>query len=695
MTLSLETIKPFIDWLEMNPGWAALATFILSCAESLAIVGLFIPGTIVMPAIGSMIGAGVLPAWPIIIAAILGAIVGDSSSYWLGYYFHGSIRRMWPFNHFPRLLSSGEQFFLKYGGMSVFIGRFVGPVRPIIPVVAGMMNMPPLNFFIANLTSAIAWAIAYMAPGFLLGAISEQLAPHTAARLLVMLAIATIAAWLLWWLFKKIWYYFEEWLQKYCHRFWQYVKHSENWQWLYTALKDHQHPNSHRPLLIALSSLPCYLAFFILTFFVIHHTKLIAVSDKFTYLFLRSFQSHITDVVMAHIHAAATNSVFITLLIAAPLYLIIFRNWRACWFWLINLGFTWSVVAILKAYLKTPRPLAHYDISMGWSYPGLHSALMVAIIGSSVMLLMQSVRRRQIPLLLSISSLLIFIIALPQLYFGINWLSDELGGILIALAIAMTSTVLYHRHPIIKINSKYFIIFIIICMCVPTLWLSKTQAGKFLEHFQKNDLSYQTSFADWWTGKPLPISVIRTNLFDQPTELMTIQYTGSLSTLTKLLEKNGWQQAPNPSLAVILNRIGAKDRLSQLPLFPDLYQAQKPALIMTKKLHSPERLLVLRLWSSHLYLQPQNHVLWLGTLHYHQPFELFKHRHQEYHEILAKEEPALLSQFSILITNHFYLRWQTYHLGDCLHNKQGTPCQNHALLISQSLDLPNQELNTA
>ena len=221
MALQLDDLKPFIDWLQANPGLATLTVFCISCAESLAIIGLFIPGTIIMPAIGGMVGAGVLPAYWIIIGAILGAIAGDSFSYWLGYRYHSQIRSYWPFNRVPKVLNHGEHFFNKYGGLSVFIGRFVGPVRPIIPVIAGMLSMSPSRFVLANIFSAIAWALVYMAPGMLLGAISQELAPHVAAHLLIILAVATLIIWCVSWLVNKLWNYLYQSFELLCKGLWQ------------------------------------------------------------------------------------------------------------------------------------------------------------------------------------------------------------------------------------------------------------------------------------------------------------------------------------------------------------------------------------------------------------------------------------------------------------------------------------------
>lgn len=56
-------IQPLLDWVALNQTWAGLAVFTLSIAESLLIVGLFIPGTIVMFGVGALAATGVLSLW--------------------------------------------------------------------------------------------------------------------------------------------------------------------------------------------------------------------------------------------------------------------------------------------------------------------------------------------------------------------------------------------------------------------------------------------------------------------------------------------------------------------------------------------------------------------------------------------------------------------------------------------------------
>src|SRR5579883_2383467 len=182
-----DIVSPLLQWLNAHPQLAGLVTFIISAGESVAIVGTIVPGSIMMTALGTLAGAGVIPLWETIFWAILGAIVGDGISYWIGHYFKARLPKVWPFRNYPTLLKNGEVFIHKYGSMSVFIGRFVGPVRALVPLVAGMLGMRPLTFTIANVTSAIGWAPAYMLPGILLGAASTELPPDIAIHVILVL----------------------------------------------------------------------------------------------------------------------------------------------------------------------------------------------------------------------------------------------------------------------------------------------------------------------------------------------------------------------------------------------------------------------------------------------------------------------------------------------------------------------------
>src|SRR3990167_9353837 len=110
-----DIVAPLLQWLNANPQWAGLVTFIISASESVAIIGTIVPGSITMTAIGALAGAGIIPLWETLFWAMLGAVIGDGISCWMGHYFNDRLRRIWPFSTNPNLLEQGEGFVLKYG----------------------------------------------------------------------------------------------------------------------------------------------------------------------------------------------------------------------------------------------------------------------------------------------------------------------------------------------------------------------------------------------------------------------------------------------------------------------------------------------------------------------------------------------------------------------------------------------------
>jgi undecaprenyl-diphosphatase len=121
-----------------------------------------------MIAAGALVPSGTLDVWPLLIGCITGATSGDAVSYWLGRRYGHLVERVWPFTRHPELLARGYAFFERHGGKSVFIGRFFGPLRAVIPLVAGISKMRPMRFWIANVSSAFVWAPALLLPGALI-----------------------------------------------------------------------------------------------------------------------------------------------------------------------------------------------------------------------------------------------------------------------------------------------------------------------------------------------------------------------------------------------------------------------------------------------------------------------------------------------------------------------------------------------
>ena len=181
-----------LDWLGGHQQWLGLAILLIAMLESLALAGLVVPGVVLLLAVTAMAGGGGMSFAAALAWAFSGAVIGDMLSFALGRFFHQDIRRIGLFQRHPQWIGRAETFFRRYGLLSIFIGRFVGPIRPIIPMVAGMLDMPVLRFVGINLLSALAWAPVYVAPGFIAGRAVKWPVPaffwHQALTLIALLA---------------------------------------------------------------------------------------------------------------------------------------------------------------------------------------------------------------------------------------------------------------------------------------------------------------------------------------------------------------------------------------------------------------------------------------------------------------------------------------------------------------------------
>ncbi|MET1254506.1 DedA family protein [Aliikangiella maris] len=162
--------ESILGFIEQHSQWAMLIVFIIAFLESVAIIGILMPGWVLLVGVGTLIGADVLSFYPMAIAAYIGAVLGEYLSYLVGYHYHHQILS-WRFvaKH-DALIQNSRNFFHRYGVSGVFIGRFLGPSRAVIPLVAGISEMNKHTFFWVNVISGILWVPVYLIPGILIGA---------------------------------------------------------------------------------------------------------------------------------------------------------------------------------------------------------------------------------------------------------------------------------------------------------------------------------------------------------------------------------------------------------------------------------------------------------------------------------------------------------------------------------------------
>jgi membrane protein DedA with SNARE-associated domain len=150
---------------QAHPLWVFPIAFFIAFSESFVGVSFIIPGTTLLAALGGVIMVshiGLFPAW---LGAVIGSVLGDWISWWIGFHYHHKIVHFRLFRRFEAQIEKGLHFFHNWGTWAIFIGRFLGPFRSTVPLVAGMSELEFRPFMIANVTSALLWAYVVLAGG--------------------------------------------------------------------------------------------------------------------------------------------------------------------------------------------------------------------------------------------------------------------------------------------------------------------------------------------------------------------------------------------------------------------------------------------------------------------------------------------------------------------------------------------------
>src|ERR1039458_1351849 len=185
-----------INFVSAHPYYAYSAIFLVALSEAIPVVGTVVPGSTLVIAISALAAGASANSWLMLVAGTVGAVVGDGVSFWLGQRYHREILRSWPLNRYPKFIERSNRFIIRFGTASVFLARFTAVVRAFVPLMAGILRMSPLRFYVANILSALVWAPAHVFPAVLLatalrlaGVSAEQLTVLIIAVLIIVLAV--------------------------------------------------------------------------------------------------------------------------------------------------------------------------------------------------------------------------------------------------------------------------------------------------------------------------------------------------------------------------------------------------------------------------------------------------------------------------------------------------------------------------
>jgi len=151
--------------------WTYFILFAIIFCETGLVVFPYLPGDSLLFVAGALAGGGFLKVEILIPLLIAAAVIGDSVNYWIG---HTTGMKVFEKNYSlvkKEQLKKTEEYFARYGGLTIVIARFVPFIRTFAPFLAGVGKMSYRWFLMYNVLGAILWISGFVLAGYFFGSL--------------------------------------------------------------------------------------------------------------------------------------------------------------------------------------------------------------------------------------------------------------------------------------------------------------------------------------------------------------------------------------------------------------------------------------------------------------------------------------------------------------------------------------------
>lgn len=585
--------------------------FIVAFFESLALIGLLLPGIMILFGVGALIGLGLLDLIPVWIAASSGALLGDSVSFLIGHRFGSHLMDFWPFSRYPGLMERGARFFHAHGGKSVVAGRFVGPLRPIIPAVAGMLGMQPSRFMAIDIPACIAWAPSFLLPGMLFGASLEVASEYT-GRLTVILVILVAVLWLTWWLMRLVY-------EPLASRSARWLRHAIRWSRRHPVLGKVAGPllDPSRPDVLSVSMLGILLVGLfwglLMLLLLSPFSAQPQAMDQAVQNLALSLRNHLADPVMVAIAQLSRWPVSVFSAVALLLWLYGARRYSAAIHWFIAIV-GGALIHLLLSWSLRNTPLVIEMTDQAIKGPSAAMNLITVVLTLFAVMEAGELRRRYRQWPYIAAALMLILLTLSRIYLGMEWLSGALMGIVFGLAWTAVVGIAYRQRAKRRFSGGIASMIFYGAFLVLFSWQVQEHSSKDLNLLQVAIVEREIGEAHWWNNEWQNLPTERTSLASLASRRFNAQIAVHPDEIAHLLEQAGWERVPESDWRWILQALNPKPDQASLPLLGRAYQGRSEELLMRRDLPAKERILTVRMWDSGVRLLPQRKVLYLAQL---------------------------------------------------------------------------------
>lgn len=594
-----QMLSQVVDFLSAHQMLAILFAFLVAFGEALLILGLFVPSTVVLVGLGTLIGLGKMAFLPVFAATVAGAIAGDALSFWAGVHWKQQIRTFWPFSRYSALMNKGEQFISRHGGKSIFIVRFIPGVKAVVPTIAGMMGMTPTRFALVNVGSALVWAAVHLLPAIALGR-GLQIAHVANPRFAILAGLGAAAAFLAWAALRLVRGVLVPAADRGRLRLALWLERQGGSSGaLARVLRNHDRM-LEAAALIGLAFLA--LASFALLLVAVVFDPQMALADAAIGQFVQGLRTDWATSAMVGITMLGDTAVLL------PVALMLIAVLAARRLWALAGAVTTASLAgvvfvpLFKTLLHRARPIPMYQGADGFSFPSGHSTLATIIFGMLALFLAQSLPARFRALVYGSFATLIALIALSRVYLQAHWPSDVLAGMLFGGALVSVVALMLHARVVAVPRRMFAAVLMVIGLGIMPLHLWTGWSAATARYDAAPPLTTLAA-ADWLTTGWQRQPTHRILLDGDPGEAMLLQTTWPLEDLATAFEAAGWQSSQVPLSGEILSAIlPSRQTLGSHAPWP-MTHLGRSALATFTKTDATDQRMVLRIWATETLIQ--------------------------------------------------------------------------------------------
>ena len=609
-----------VAWISAHPVLAGGVIFLIAFCDALAVVGIVVPALPLLFAVGALVGLGHVDGPYAVVCAATGAFLGDFISYWVGRRWGPQMREHVLFRRYPQFIDRGEQLFRRHGVKAILIARYVGAVRPFVPAVAGMLQMPMKRYVPVSAIAALTWAGAFLAPGWIFGASYDAVAAVADRLALVLLALAAVLA-AVWAGVLYTWRWFARHADNLLAQALRWTRAHPRLGRYAAALIDPNRPESASLVLLAACLMGIAWAGFALFVAMWARGEPLPL-DRTVYEAMFALRNPLADRLMAGLSSIGDPHVLLPAAAAALGFLVWRRRWIAAAHWLAALAFGFALTALLAAAIDMPRPPT---APQGFGFPAISVTMTTIIFGFFAVLIAREWpgRQRVWPYLLT--GVAVVLLGFSRLYLGAHWASDVVAAVLLGSVWLLVLGIAYRRHVSRSFWMKPLAWLFYGTFLVAALWHAPRAVDRVLDKFSAPAPTATLTADAWWRDGWQQLPQRRNERDASLRWELDLQVAGPLQPLQARLEARGWHVQPEAGWLETLGLLDDSRLARDQPVLPATLDAAPEALLLRRQGTRPSETYVLRLWPAPLRLQDGT-PLWIGTtqtLHYTRPFGLF------------------------------------------------------------------------